>query len=180
MVVYLKTRKQLRLSWFDYSEPRAYFFTICTFSNQLIFRDTEIADIVKKCWQKISLSYPLVKLDEFVIMPNHVHGILWIKESATQNKIRPKLGTILGSFKSAVSKILHAESLVEGKIWQRNYFERIIRNEEELNSIRKYIIENPIKWDLDRENPKHEFRRGQACLTPTSPIRLLFEPEDIK
>jgi REP element-mobilizing transposase RayT len=170
-------RKSLRLSQFDYSEPRSYFFTICSFSNRIIFNNPKIVTIINDCWINIPSVYPSVKLDEFIVMPNHIHGILCFYDIDYANKKRPLLGTIIGSFKSAVTKTLHEQSLIRGKVWQRNYFERIIRNDEELNSIRKYILENPLKWELDRENPNNRDCRGQACLTPTKSIHSFFEKE---
>jgi REP element-mobilizing transposase RayT len=173
-----KRRKNPRLSWFDYSEIRSYFFTICCISHNNIFEDIKFKNVVYACWNKIPSIYPSAKLDEFVVMPNHVHGIIWLEELRHPDKKRPNLGNVIGSFKSAVTKTLHEKLLVEGKIWQRNYFERIIRDEEELNSIRKYISENPQKWTIDRENPRNSNLRTKTDLISCVPINLLFNIKD--
>jgi len=144
------------------------------------FDNKAIVEVLTRCLNAIPLHYPAAKLDEFIIMPNHIHGIIWISEREDIRSKHHSLGHIIGSFKSAVSKSLHEESLIDGRIWQRNYFERIIGNEEELNSIRKYISENPLKWELDRENLANIPRRGQACLTPITTIKNIEESFYIK
>ncbi len=118
-----------------------------------------------------------VDLDEFVVMPNHLHGILVMEYSTTKdnqdggrgvmhyapttresNLKSPSqtIGSIVRGFKSAVTKQINEIRKAPGKpVWQRNYYEHIIRNDKELFNIRKYIINNPLKWELDKENPKN-------------------------
>lgn len=103
-------------------------------------------DVAASCWYEISNYCNNVELDAFVTMPNHIHGILMLTDVAAGHA-RP-LPTIIGSFKSAVSR------RVGSAVWQRSYWERIIRNASELNFIRHYIDENPACWQSDEENPQ--------------------------
>lgn len=108
-------------------------------------------------------------LDEFIIMPNHMHGIIEIVGAAHASPLRdPKkpgppqasLGAIVGSFKSAATRIVNEMNGTPGVTFrQRNYYERVIRNDRELNLIRQYIEANPLKWELDRENPGYEGKK---------------------
>ncbi len=84
-------------------------------------------------------------------MPNHVHGVLWITDVPTSR--RTSLGAIVGAFKSLAAHEVNAMLKRTGSLWQRNYYERVVRNEAELTAIRKYIDENPLHWALDAENP---------------------------
>ena len=146
-------RKRLRLVGLDYSEPGAYFVTVCTANRQDLLG--EIADgqtklssrgeVAKASWNGIPNHFPGVALDAFVIMPNHIHGILLFTHDVGAGHARP-LPTVVGSFKSAASRHIGAP------IWQRSYWERVIRNEAELNRIRTYIEENPLRWPTDPEN----------------------------
>jgi putative methionine-R-sulfoxide reductase with GAF domain/REP element-mobilizing transposase RayT len=159
-----------------------------------------IGKIVSEYWKQIPDHHTDVTLDEFVVMPNHVHGIITIvgARHASPNSVKPgpkprSLGSIIGSFKSAVTKKVDEIRNSSGaSLWQRNYYEHIIRNERELNLIRQYIISNPLQWELDRENPAVKdkpgrdeiaeilnddsrrgdarvapIQKGEACLAPT-------------
>jgi len=107
---------------------------------------------VERCWRAIPEHFKSVELDEFVLMPNHLHGILWFMDDREAVK-RPALGSVLGSFKSAVTREINAGMGVRGAlVWQRNYFEHIIRDDDSLESIRDYIRENPARWQHDDEN----------------------------
>lgn len=109
--------------------------------------------MVARCWSDIPNHFPAAALDSFVIMPNHVHGILLFTEDVGAAACPAQCGrartlqTVVGSFKSAVSRQIGVS------IWQRNYWERVIRNEDELNRIRTYIDKNPARWQNDPENP---------------------------
>ncbi len=166
------SRKTIRLKEWDYSTSGAYFVTICAYKKECIFEDTVLVSIIKEQWQRLPNKFSCIELDEFVMMPNHIHCILWINNvgatlAVAQDKRAgaspaPTLGNIVGAFKSIVSneylKWIKQNSLERpGVLWQRNYYEHIIRNEEELNRIRHYIQENPLKWDDDPENPKNIF-----------------------
>ncbi|MGM0462933.1 MAG: transposase [Fibrobacterota bacterium] len=135
------------------------------------------------CWHEIPVHFPHVALDCFVAMPNHVHGIIRIVDLGNRSGGtfgKPVIGSIpaiIRSFKSAVSKRFHDIPGFENtKLWQRNYWEHIIRNEESLYTIRHYIRNNPEKWQNDcfigNGNELHEeqavyFCRGTACRAPT-------------
>lgn len=154
-------RRLLRLSHYDYSNVGAYFVTCCILGRRCILGD--IVDdrmqlntsgrVVADCWLAIPRHSYRVSIDEFVVMPNHLHGIVVIEQRARHASpllMRgTTLGAIVGSFKSAVSR-----QLPELKpLWQRNYYEHVIRNESSLQKIREYIVSNPKQWALDRENP---------------------------
>ena len=125
----------------------------------------ELKEIVRRQWQKLPEKFPNLVLDEFVIMPNHIHGIFIINnvgvgaihELPLQNKIerrRMLVPKIVGYFKMNSAKYINKLRNTPGiSVWQRNYYEHIIRNENELTKIREYIQNNPLKWSLDRENP---------------------------
>jgi len=144
------------------------------------FELTPIGEIVDRNWRMLPERFPMVSLDEYVIMPNHLHGIVFINESdkpefrdgrkrvgARPTPTVPKtqtLGMIIGAFKSkSIHDVLaHIEENrldMIGKIWQRNYFERVIRNERDLDNIRTYIKNNPTNWAQDEENPMHSERK---------------------
>jgi putative transposase len=120
--------------------------------------------IVQEEWEKSAHIRNEIDLDAFVIMPNHIHGIFIItdrSERATGRSplqfgpARQSLGAFIGGFKSAVTKrINERRSSPRVSVWQRNYFEHVIRNEESLQRIREYIFNNPPRWEFDRENPE--------------------------
>ncbi len=121
--------------------------------------------IVEKCWKDIPAHFPHVKLDEFVIMPNHVHGILSIVESVGAKNFSPlpqhqrpgtskTIGSIIRGFKTGVTKWMRANTEIHN-VWQRNFYEHIIRDESSLHRIREYIVNNPARWADDPENPEN-------------------------
>lgn len=176
----IKPHKSIRLKGYDYSRAGAYFVTICTHNKECLFGSVmnenmvlnDFGRMVDVEWLKTAEIRKNVVLDGYVIMPNHFHGIFLITEndggkarlattgynvSIKMEFGKPKPGSlpvIVGSFKSAVTRQIN---LVRGtprkEVWQRNYYEHIIRNPDELNRIREYIINNPLKWHLDRDNP---------------------------
>jgi len=165
----------IRLKGTDYAAPGLYFVTIRTSENRCVLADVKegrvrlsrLGHIVCESWNAIPDHFASVNLDEFVIMPNHVHGLIEIaarvgaQHAAPQLAPRQKpgvthgsLGAIIRSFKSAVTKRARAELTWTGEIWQRNYFERIVRDGREFSDTCRYIKENPLKWALDAENPE--------------------------
>jgi len=150
--------------------------TICSRNRRAVFGkivDGEMilndwGNIVAECIANIPNHFPDIGIDKSVIMPNHVHMIVGIRSNyengsstACRAPTTEKFGTpvtqsiptIIRSFKSAVTKQINIINHTPGQsIWQRNYFEHIIRDERELNRIRRYIINNPAKWEYDREN----------------------------
>lgn len=168
-------RRSLRLRGYDYAQGGAYFITACTRHRACAFGDVvdgqmhsnDAGAVVQVTWNALPRHFPFVELDAFVVMPNHAHGILWIAGNdagATHASPRQPLpgprrgsvGAIVGSFKSAASKGINALRGTPGaSTWQRNYHEYVVRDEESLNRIRRYIADNPAQWATDRENPGH-------------------------
>ena len=168
-------RHSIRLQGYDYSQTGAYFITICTHDRDCLFgfiNDDEITKneygvIVEREWIKTSAMRLNIELDEFTIMPNHLHGIIIITECKDTMQCRgtmhraptveqfgkPTSNTIpaiIRGFKSAVTKQINEMRQTPGvPVWQRNYFEHIIRDEKELHRIREYIVANPANWKND-------------------------------
>lgn len=165
-------RHSIRIQGYDYSKPGAYFITICSFKKNCVFGKiengkmilNELGEIVKNEWLKTPVIRPNIIIDEFVIMPNHFHGILIISDknigrgtmhrAPTVEKFgQPtsnSIPTIIRGFKSAVTKQIKINRDNRNfPVWQRNYYERIIRDENELNKIRNYINYNPLNWKTD-------------------------------
>lgn len=170
-------RRSIRLKGYDYSRNGAYFVTICSYRKECIFEDEKIKQIIMDEWHSLPVQFQNLRLDEFIVMPNHIHGIMWIKivgaglalpghyESNLDKggpRPAPTLGDIVCTFKSktAVNANRYRNSF-GAPLWQRNYYEHIIRNENELNRISAYIINNPLKWEEDIENPLN-WKEGKA------------------
>ena len=224
-------RRSMRLKGYDYSQAGAYFVTICTQGRACLFgevvdgemRLNDAGRMVVAEWERLPALFSNVVLDAFVVMPNHIHGIVILTDPADDatdgataigatisgattggattrvapttagddatpvgaglvpapstpapstpaqsvpapstpdpSTPAPTLGDVIGAFKSRVT-VEYARGVrtfgwtpFDRRLWQRNYYEHIIRNEETLNCIRRYIAENPIRWAFDRENP---------------------------
>lgn len=167
-----------RLKGWNYSEDGAYYITICTKDREHAFGEikngklieTEQSKICESCWFDLPNHYPNCVLDAFVIMPNHVHGIILIdnwrgggdvsveaglKPASTTNAsiVRKKypLSEIVRAFKTFTARKINQHQNTPGQpFWQRNYHDRIVRNERELNNIRAYIWNNPANWGNDK------------------------------
>lgn len=183
-------RRSIRLTEYDYSQNNAYFVTICAANRSPILGKiingtmwpSEAGEIVTEEWLKTEKLRTYVILDQFIVMPNHFHGILLIegqewgtarRAPTVQEFRRPvaeSLPTIIGAFKSAVTRRINARRGTPGApVWQRNFYEHVIRDEPSLNRIREYIVNNSLTWELDRENPgrkgEDEFYRWLAGFT---------------
>ena len=185
-------RKSTRLAGFDYSQPGVYFVTVVTENRECRFGRIE-SDLVilsgaglmvKSIWENLPLRFSNISMDTFVIMPNHIHGLITAnepvaaplvgamtgesdpgEEAADHEGIRattiaaPTLGEIVGAYKSLTTvKYIRAVrekgwEPISRRLWQRNYYEHIVRNEIDLQRARQYILDNPAKWSLDSENP---------------------------
>jgi putative transposase len=169
-------RRSIRLKGYDYTRPGAYFVTICTYQRQALFGEVidgemvlnACGKIVREEWLKTTQIRTNIQLhqDEFVVMPNHPHGIIWIDKTVGARRrraptkegfgkpVKGSIPTIVRAYKSAVTlrinQILNSSG---APFWQRNYYERVVRNNDELNAIRQYIRNNPQKWELDQDNP---------------------------
>jgi REP element-mobilizing transposase RayT len=164
-------RRSIRIPGYDYSQSGAYFITICTHNRACLFgdvRDDTIAlsdagRYVLETWNNLPRHYPYVELDAFRIMPNHTHGIVWLldhMDASVGAGLRPALTQrhgipeIIRAFKSFSAREINRLRQVSGAaVWQRDYFEHVIRDDEGLYAIRDYIITNPQRWEEDKENP---------------------------
>ena len=180
-------RQSIRMKGYDYTLPGAYFVTLLSQNRVCLFGEVEngeiklskIGQLVIDCWYGIPKMFNNVELDEFVLMPNHLHGIFFINEadgkgeafsdlqyakdalsSENASPLQPRgtqsgsLSAVVQNFKSVSTRMVNKRYFKPGnKIWQRNYYDRIIRNDRELNAIRQYILDNPLNWEMDKENP---------------------------
>ncbi len=158
-------RKSPRLASYDYSQPGVYFVTLCTHNGSCLFGD--VGGIVETCWAGIPHHFPDVELDLHIVMPNHLHGLIRLTCNADRlagGRACPTIHTVIGAFKSAATRQVNAMRNTPGvPLWQRTYYEHVIRTEPGLDRIREYIATNPAKWDLDEENPaKRQQRREQT------------------
>ena len=188
-------RRAMRLRDYDYSQPGAYFVTICARHRKCLFgaitdgkmRLNEIGQIVVECWNHIQQHFPSVELGESVIMPNHFHGIIsWgITETRTPHPSEnintgrgevpssvdvnpttrrvevpsPSLGKIMAYFKYQSTKHINRHYNTPGtRVWQRNYHDHIIRDDPDLQRLRQYMQNNPMKWELDQLHPDNPSR----------------------
>ena len=167
------TRKTLRLRTHDYSQPAAYFLTICTDQKRCRLSRvndgqvtlTPVGHIVRQSWHDLPTRFPHVIQDIFVIMPNHIHAILFVgvglappavnTSTASAAAPRVSLSGIIGAFKSISTINTNRLSQRLGDLlWQRSYYEHIIRDAEDMKKVQRYILENPMRWELDPENTK--------------------------
>jgi putative transposase len=174
-------RRSIRLKGYDYTQAGSYFITICTQDRRCLFgevvngrmRLNDAGEIVRDEWFRTAALRPHVRLDddEFVAMPNHIHGIVRIvgdvdvrhhTEERRRRALVERFGkpvpgsvpTIVRAFKSASTRGINAlRDTPGGVVWQRNYYEHVIRDEDALHRIRRYIIANPARWTFDRQNP---------------------------
>jgi len=141
-------RKMIRLKDFDYSANGLYYITICSKDRAEIFCKieggevilSEIGEMVKKIWDEISAVEKGVETLDFCVMPNHIHGVLYF------DRADAPLGMVVRKFKARVSQ------LAGHPVWQRNYYEHVIRDEKDYQRIAEYIWENPLNWEIDAEN----------------------------
>lgn len=185
-------RRSIRLKGYDYAQVGAYFVTLCAEDRECLFGDivagemrlNDFGEMVAETWVWLGAQYPYVELDEWVVMPNHLHGIIVIGDdgrggsrtaptnqsrtaptidsrtaptigsgTAPTDKRKP-LGRLIGAFKTVSTKRINLMRGTPGvSLWQRNYYEHIIRDEESLNRIRQYILDNPRCWAFDDDNP---------------------------
>jgi putative transposase len=177
-------RRSIRIAGADYTEPGAYFITICAAYRQNTFGRIEngrvvlsgLGAIVRTCWVQIPEHFPAATIKDFVVMPNHLHGIVAISVGARyivpsdpkahtpekfQKPIRGSIPTIVRTFKAAVSRNARKKLSIGGdRIWQSNYFERVLRDGEEYAKASRYILENPARWEWDRENLERKIEPG--------------------
>lgn len=155
-------RKHVRLPEYDYSAPGHYFVTLVTLGREILFADDRFRDVAEASWRWLAKRYQHVELDYFVVMPNHLHGIIALEggapcggsRAAATHDYKP-LGQLIGAFKTVSTKEINRIRHTPGAaVWQLNHYERVIRNERELDAIRGYILDNPVKGALDPNNPQ--------------------------
>ena len=192
------SRRSIRLGGYDYSYPGAYFITVCAARRGRLFGrisdgsvvENENASIVRDCWLDLSNHYPHISLDAFVVMPDHVHGIVVLLDTHREGNVRKDdgqggltaraglddaraglkpaptggyafadvgvrhgLSEIVRALKTYSARRINATRGTPGaSVWQRGYYERIVRNERELNLTRNYIASNPCNWRTDRDH----------------------------
>ena len=169
-IFHRRHRRSIRLPEYDYSQSGCYYITICTNHRELVFGNiknaemelSELGEIVKKYLLEIPQHFENVFLDEYIIMPNHIHfniNIVGVQnfeplQHKYQNIIPKSVGSIIRAYKASVTHWCRKNGYPNFK-WQKNYFEHIIRNEEDHFRITEYIKNNPLQWELDEENPYH-------------------------
>ena len=160
--------KSFRLKGWDYSSPGAYFVTICTHKKQCIFgavddgamQPNRSGELVRECWEALPTHYAGINNQIFIVMPNRVHGIIMLADENRRSGSKPdptdsfSLSEVIRGFKSYSSRAVNEARHSPGTtVWQRNYYEQIIRTEREYLKIGEYIVYNAAKWDKDSENP---------------------------
>jgi REP-associated tyrosine transposase len=165
-------RRSIRLQDYDYASEGAYFVTTVTQGRVCLLGEivdgkmclNRYGEIVQRWWNEIPIHFPNVEIGAFVIMPNHVHGVIFIIDQRTGEVFpphnepkplhKPTLGQIIAYFKYQSTKEMNLANVTGtiAKFWQRNYFEHIIRNDQELQQKTNYILDNPSRWRSDREN----------------------------
>jgi REP element-mobilizing transposase RayT len=174
-------RRSIRLNGHDYSQPGAYFITMCTKNRACFFCEiidgknvmNDVGKMARQCWMDIPIHFPHAQLDEFVIMPNHIHGIIILHDSGIVGannysplRVNPlddrncngtskTIGSIVRGFKIGVTKWIRT-NIGTHELWQRNYWEHVIRDDNELFRIRQYIQKNPANWKHDALNGLNE------------------------
>ena len=168
-------RQSKRLKGYDYRSYGAYFVTVCVQNRRCLFGSvsddsmllSRNGRIAQRCWLDTPNHFQYTTLDQYVVMPNHFHGIVWISirallEATIKPNVTPPAGflkdslsSVIASFKSAVTRTANRLSGESGRsCWQRGFVDHVIRDDDELQVIRQYIMDNPRKWKIDRENPR--------------------------
>jgi len=173
----LHRRRSRRLKGYDYSQAGTYFVTICTHNRECTFGHildgemvlNDAGRMVQAVWDELAGRFSGLELDTFTVMPNHVHGIIvsvgaLLAAPSPQGRASPAptLGDVMRAFKSLSAIRVNRMAMRTGSLWQRNYYEHVIRDESDLNRIRQYIRDNPACWAEDEDNPERlKPRRGE-------------------
>jgi REP element-mobilizing transposase RayT len=160
-------RNSVRSPFDDYRTPGAYFITVCVFRRRAVLSQvvdgraypSSLGRLVLREWADLPRRFAWLAIDAFVVMPDHLHGLLWITDSLARQRPKPaagpaerSVGAALGQLKSRVTKAAVEQGLwpKEERLWQRGYHDRIVRSESGLRAARGYISVNPIRWERDR------------------------------
>lgn len=179
-----RTRRSTRLRDYDYAQPGMYFFTVCTHKREALFgevtqgemRVNDLGDSVWQEWHNSATVRPEVQLDAFMVVLNHAHGVILLKGPGfvratggspfSSGPSKYSLGAFIAGFKAASTKrIKAARRTPKAPVWQRNYYDHIVRDERSLTRMREYILNNPLKWDFDQGNPN---KKGDRPVAPTA------------
>ena len=184
-------RRSIRLKGYDYSQAGAYFVTICAQNRECLFGEISDKEMilndpgrmVKRWYRKLENKFADIVCDQCAIMPNHAHFVIQTgvgadlrvcpdtdtgEQTLGGEHIGSPLQTVIQWFKTMTTNEYirgvkqNGWSTFPGKLWQRNYYEHVIRNENEFNRIREYIVNNPMQWELDRENPDGQCNKGRT------------------
>lgn len=185
---FYRLRRSIRLPHYDYAQRGVYFITLCVQHRRSLFGDVidgsmvlkKLGEIVATEWRRTSEIRPNIVVDEFVVMPNHLHGLIVMEplrrgvSHTPGGKFRSPaqtVGAIVRGFKGSTTRLINELQGTPGvMLWQRNYYEHIVRDDHELQRIREYIANNPAQWALDRENPEE----GVYQYAPTDAIEEIF------
>ncbi|MHB1417560.1 MAG: transposase [Chloroflexota bacterium] len=170
-------RRSLRLPDYDYSQAGAYFLTIRVHGGHCLLGQVvngemvanELGDLVRQEWERSADLRDELRLDEYVVMPNHLHGIVFLEPGEGDPRASGRsplqiargvglsphsLASFIAGFKSATTKRINERRCTPGvPLWQRNYYEHVIRSDESLVKTREYVANNPLKWELDELHP---------------------------
>jgi REP element-mobilizing transposase RayT len=168
-------RRSIRLNGYDYSQEGAYFVTICTCDREPslgrivegeMIRN-ERGEVVARSWLWLAQRYPFVGLDEWVVMPSHLHGIIVLRRGGSRTAPTKPLGRLVGAFKTVSTKQINRLRATPGaSFWQRNYYEHVIRNEAELDRLRRYMLDNLVEWEAGEDNPVRAVAAGFPVYPP--------------
>lgn len=163
----VRWRRNPRLPGYDYQQPGAYFVTVCLLDRLRLLgkvvngrmQESPAGQMVRSVWEAMPERYEGVEVDEFIVMPDHIHGIIILTGAGSPSSL--SLPPVVQRFKS-LTTTRYREAVVSsdwtpyrGSLWQRNYYDHIIRDAAELNRIRQYIRENPLRWTLKRSHPEN-------------------------
>ena len=179
----LPKRHSIRLPEYDYSSPGVYYVTLYVQERKLLFgeivdgemRLNDTGEMVQRLWLRLPNKFPGIQLDEYIVMPNHLHGV--VKIVGADPCVRPEpveclktpLPKIIQWLKTMTTNAYirgvkkYGWPQFPGKLWQWSFYEHVIRNEDDLNSVREYIVSNPLRWSLDRENPDSPALNNTHC-----------------
>ena len=157
MIQRMKERMNPRLKGWDYSNPGAYLVTVVTSNRRHHFgsivdgalHESRIGTLIRHAWASLPSKFGGLRLGASVIMPNHLHAIVWLAHHGELGS--PNLIKVMQTFKSQTTRESHREGLQAGPLWQRSFHDRVIRGDEELQALHDYVVNNPRMWSMDPE-----------------------------
>jgi putative transposase len=185
----MKQRRSVRLRGYDYRQAGAYFVTVCTRARECLFGsvlncEMQVNDIGRTAWlvwEELPKKFTDITLDAFTVMPNHIHGIIVVgaqfiapnhptsAQKGAMNRA-PTLGEIVRTYKAASTRLIR-RTVNSGFAWQRNYYEHVIRDDQSLERIRDYIVNNAARWAEDEEHPDHQTPAKSSAKPWLEPLR---------